>query len=91
MREVAGGYALGKDYTPSDIKNVVSPVVSKLTERQQDIFSKIVGDPLTTIEKMAKALDVSTRTVDRDIEKLKNLGYIRKSGKDNKSPWEILK
>ncbi len=89
--EVAGGYALGKDYTPSDIKNVVSPVVSKLTERQQDIFSKIVNNPLTTIEKLAEALDVSTRTVDRDIEKLKSLGYIRKSGKDNKSPWQILK
>jgi len=39
----------------------------------------------------AKALSLGRRTLDRETAVLRKLGYIRKSDKDNRSPWVVLK
>ena len=68
-----------------------SPDGVKLTDRQRIILSRIVEDPSELAEEMAKALGIGRRTLDRDTAVLRKLGYIKKSGKDNKSPWMVLK
>jgi len=52
----------------------------------------IQGLPTTLpTQRMSEALEVTTRTIDRDVAVLRKYGYITKSEKDNRSPWVTLK
>ena len=64
---------------------------SKLTERQKDVLREIVRDASVTSEHLAEALGMGRRSVEREIAVLRNAGYIAKSGRDNRSPWLVLR
>lgn len=96
--ECADGYVLGGDYaalcqkmTPFAKEVGKSPGASELTDRQKVVYDRIVAFPAELAEDMAKALSLGRRTLDRETAVLRKLGYIRKSDKDNRSPWVVLK
>jgi len=98
VQQTADGYSLGEAY--NDILRKTTPFAtddgerdgeSKLTERQKIIFGRITDNPSEMAEEMAKALNIGRRTLDREYAALRKLGYIKKSRKDNNSPWLILK
>jgi len=65
--------------------------VSKLTDRQVDVLSAIRRNVNMTIDDLAEALRMGRRSVEREIAVLRNAGYVAKSGRDNRSPWVVLK
>ena len=71
--------------------NVESNVESKLTDRQRDIMKLIEKNNAITTQEMANECKVVKRSLDRDIEFLRNNGYIRKATASTRSPWIILK
>lgn len=89
---IGGDYnVISKNMPPFATSNGKSQISSELTTRQRVIYGRITENPNELAEDMAKALNISRRTVDRETAILRKLGYIRKSEKDNKSPWLILK
>ena len=63
----------------------------KLTERQQVVYREIKKDTSHTAKSLARQLELSQRTVEREISFLRNNGFIDKSSKENKSNWVVLK
>ena len=63
----------------------------KLTERQQVVYREIKKDTSHTAKSLARQLELSQRTVEREISFLRNNGFIDKSSKENKSNWGVLK
>lgn len=67
--------------SPTD-PNVGAMSDSRITERQQKILNLIKTTPTITDKQMSESLSVSTRTIERDISALKEMGVIVcKSGK----------
>ena len=62
----------------------------KLTDRQQNILSMIKKSPAITAKQMSETLSVSQRTIERDLSKMKEIGILKREGKDNAGTW-ILK
>lgn len=60
---------------------------TKLTERQQKILDLIKESPTITAKQMSKTLSVSSRTVERDISALKEIGVLKRVGKDYDGVW----
>ncbi len=64
---------------------------TKLTERQQKILNLIKEFPTITGKQMSETLSVSQRTIERDLSALKELGILKRKGKDNDGMWIIKK
>ena len=64
---------------------------TELTERQASIYNEIKKDVSHTAKSLARQLELSQRTVEREISFLRNNGFIDKSTKENKSKWVVLK
>ena len=62
---------------------------TKLTERQQKILNLIKEFPTITGKQMSETLSVSQRTIERDLSALKELGILKREGKDNDGVWVI--
>lgn len=81
-------------FASADMSNVGENVgdVSemKLTERQQKILNFIKESPTISGRKMSEMLSVSQRTVERDISLLKQMGVLKREGKDTDGFWLIL-
>ena len=69
--------------------NVGDVSETKLTERQQKIINLIKGAPTITGKQMSEMLSVSQRTIERDLSNLKELGVLKREGKDNDGKWYI--
>ena len=61
----------------------------KLTETQKSIISLILDSPTITQETLSKLLDVSVRTIQRNIKVLIELGLIERIGATKKGKWII--
>ena len=85
------GYNVAAVDTPSATPSARTVGGSKLTERQKDVLREIVRDASVTSEHLAEALGMGRRSVEREIAVLRNAGYIAKSGRDNRSPWLVLR
>lgn len=59
----------------------------KLTVRQQKILDLIKESPSITAKQMSENLSVSSRTIERDISALKEMGVLTRKGKDNDGEW----
>ena len=59
----------------------------KLTVRQQKIINLIKETPTITAKQMSETLSVSSRTIERDISVLKEMGVLIREGKDNEGVW----
>ena len=64
---------------------------TKLTERQQKVLNLIKESPTITGKQMSDTLSVSQRTIERDLSALKELGILKRKGKDNDGMWIIKK
>ena len=64
---------------------------TKLTERQQKILNLVKESPTITGKQMSETLSVSQRTIERDLSALKELGILKRKGKDNDGMWIIKK
>lgn len=57
----------------------------KLTERQLNILNLIKETPSIS----AKQMSVTSRTIERDISAMKEMGVLKREGKDNNGVWII--
>ena len=65
-------------------------VTDNVTGREQVIFDKIKQDNKITTTQLANQLNISKRTILRDIEKLKQQNKIKRTGDERTGYWEIL-
>jgi len=63
---------------------------SELTKRQYSICQLINENPNTTVQTLAESIQVSKRTIERELAKLQKAGIIRHEGKVNAGIWVIL-
>ena len=89
------------------LENVPNNVLDKLTERQRVIYGIIklnvpnnvpnnVPDDgsdfaMETVESLASKLSVSTKSIKRDLKRMKELGVIKREGGNFGGHWEIIK
>ena len=77
-------------------KNVGNNVIKKDTkkksaqDRRQNILGLMIDDSKITIPQLSKKLNVSTKTIERDIEKLKEENKIYRQGKSRDGTWIVL-
>ena len=82
--------------------NVPDNVLDKLTERQRIIYDiikrnvlenenkDVLDNTIETTESLAKKLSVSSRTIRRDLDKMKSLGLVKREGGDFRGRWIII-
>ena len=80
-------------YTSVDSVNVGDFVgdvsVTELTERQRKIIDLVRESPSMTAKQMSETLSVSQRTVERDLAVMREMGVIKREGKDNNGIWRV--
>ena len=72
-----------------DMTDVGDVSETKLTERQRKILDLIKESPTISGRQMSEILSVSQRTIERDLSNLKELGVLKREGKDNDGVWVI--
>lgn len=80
------------------IENVLENVLEKLTERQRviydtlkaDVRDNVRDDVNETTETLARKLSVSSRTIRRDLDKMKSLGIVKREGGDYGGKWVVI-
>lgn len=81
-------------FASSDTQNVGDFVgdlsETKLTERQKIILTLISKSPTITAKQMSETLSVTPRTIERDLSALKEIGVLKREGKDNDGEWRII-
>lgn len=76
--------------------NVGNNVIKKDTkkksaqDRRQNILGLMIDDSKITIPQLSKKLNVSTKTIERDIEKLKEENKIYRQGNSRDGTWIVL-
>lgn len=83
-------------------ENVLENVLEKLNERQRIIYDiikrnvlendidNVHDNTIETTETLAKKLSVSSRTIRRDLDKMKSLGLVKREGGDFGGRWIII-
>ena len=73
---------------------VIDNVVEKLSERQMVIYKMIrksvVDGVVETANSIANKINLSSRTIQRDLTRLKGLNVIKHEGPDNGGYWVVL-
>lgn len=59
-------------------------------KRRTAIIELLRKEPNYSVSLLAKLLNVSSRTISRDIDKLKTEGKLRRVGDENTGHWEVL-
>ena len=59
-------------------------------KRRTAIIELLRKEPNYSGSQLAKLLNVSSRTISRDIDKLKTEGKLRRVGDENMGHWEVL-
>jgi ATP-dependent DNA helicase RecG len=78
------------------MENIVSDVTGgsreKSSEKSSEKIMNIMKDnPLVTIEELSVLLNKTTRTIEKNLYKLKALGLIVREGPDKGGHWKVLK
>ena len=63
---------------------------TKLTERQRRILDLIKASPTISGRRMSEILSVSQRTIERDLSRMREIGILRREGKDNDGVWVVV-
>lgn len=71
-------------------KNVQKNVQKELTERQRNIIDLIETDGTMTIDEMSKRLNITSKTVYRELVHLKEIGIIERKGSRTKGVWSMI-
>ena len=76
--------------------NVGNNVIKKDTkkksaqDRRENILGLMIDDSKITIPQLSEKLNVSTKTIERDIEKLKEENKIYRQGNSRDGTWVVL-
>ncbi len=70
---------------------LVEKVGSKLVESQIKILLLVNENSKITKKEMSNAIGISTTAIDKNVEKLKSLGILRRVGPDKGGYWEVVK
>lgn len=86
-----------------DLQNVLEEKTKQLTERQKNIFNRLIEtgqmsvlenvleNVLETSASLAKYFKVDARTIRRDLSVLQTKGFIRHDGPDKGGRWVVIK
>lgn len=66
------------------------PALSSLSSRQKAILTKLRKNPTCTTEKLASDMKLQSRTIARDLEHLKSLGFLERMGNTRWGAWAVL-
>lgn len=75
--------------TSVDSVNVGDVSEAELTERQRKIIELVRKSPSMTAKQMSETLSMSRRTVERDLAVMREMGVIKREGKDNNGKWRL--
>ena len=78
------------DLVVDDIRNVVKTHSSQLSERQITIIELMFLNPSISAKEMSQKLSLTSRTIERDIAKIKKLGIVEREGDDHGGTWKVL-
>ena len=81
---------MGKDVV-EDVVETGRNVVENLTDRQYRIVDLIREDNTIPAIQLALKLSVASRTVQRELTKLKQMGILERIGSDKGGYWKVLK
>ena len=62
----------------------------KLSERLRGILDLIKVSPTISRLRMSEILSVSQRTIERDLSQMREIGILRREGKDNDGVWVVV-
>ena len=97
-----GGQTSGQKSVLENVAEFANRNNLQLTERQQNIINRFVEtgkfrvtdnvleNVLETSASLAKHLDVSERTIRRDLASLQSLNILRRVGPDKGGHWEVI-
>ena len=71
------------------VNDAVNDVVKNLTERQTHILDFIKNEPTISAAEMSQRLNAASRTIQRDIAELQNLGVLERKGGRCSGQWII--
>jgi len=69
--------------------NTIEDIYQKLTGRQRAILGLLSNDSSLTAERMAQALSVTQRTIERNLSVLQESGILTREGSDKTGHWVI--
>ena len=76
--------------TDSNVTDTDSNVTDNVTDRRQLIILEIAANNKITTVLLAAKLNVTKRTILREIEMMKNDGILRRVGNEETGNWEIM-
>lgn len=98
LKEKALSAKEGKATKPAQTEDRVSALkvalktsVKSALKTASAIMDAMKEDPKSTVPEIAKAISVSTRTVNNYIRRLKETGFIRRVGPDKGGYWEVVR
>ena len=80
----------GENNTTNVTTNVTINVTIKLNETEKKILQIITNNPNVTQKEIAEELNVTTMTIKRTTNKLKEKGIIVRVGANKNGYWKIL-
>ncbi|MCD8268387.1 MAG: Fic family protein [Parabacteroides sp.] len=83
-------YQISIDQESVSTINVPVNVPVNITERQKQILHLIQANSTVTIQQLSEVLNVSGKTIRRDIDSLKQLNVLVRTGSDKKGEWQII-
>lgn len=94
IRNDMGGIWIEFTLSPQPVLEASEKTSEKTSEKKIKTSEKIIAlvqeNPLITIEDLAVKLGITSRSVERNIEKLKNEVKLRRIGPDKGGNWEII-
>ena len=82
------GKDVGEDV--GENKLFAESAINSAKERRRKILSLLRSNPTISAHEIALVLNVSTRTIERDLEWLKKAGAIMRDGADFGGKWVVL-
>ena len=85
----------GENYQPKSesglVEGLVDRLVEGLVESQREIVKLIADNPKISKKAMADIIGISTTSIDKSINSLKEKGIIKRVGGDKSGYWELIK
>lgn len=75
----------------ADKKTAETSEEDSVYSRKVRIISELKGKPQSTIEQLVSALNIPERTLYRDIEWLRENGYLERLGSKKSGSWHVIK
>ncbi|HZX49390.1 MAG TPA: RNA-binding domain-containing protein [Nitrospirota bacterium] len=73
------------------VEKVVEKVVERLTPNQKKIVETIVKDPDISAQALAEVIGISSRKIQDNIAKLKDMGLLKRVGPDKGGHWLVIR